>query len=48
MIRSLRPFLLGLSAALTVSITFAQADRPGSKDYPGISRMPYASCEPIW
>jgi OOP family OmpA-OmpF porin len=25
---------------MTVSLTFAQTDMPGSKDYPGISRMP--------
>ena len=40
MIRYLRPSLLGLLAAMTISAVFAQTDKPGSKDYPGISRMP--------
>jgi hypothetical protein len=40
MIRYLRPFLLGLLAAITIPAVFGQTDQPGSKDYPGISRMP--------
>lgn len=35
-----RSLLLVLVAVLTVPLALAQTDTPGSKDYPGISRMP--------
>jgi outer membrane protein OmpA-like peptidoglycan-associated protein len=35
-----RSSLLVLVAVLAVPLAFAQTDTPGSKDYPGISRMP--------
>ncbi len=38
-----RPFrgaLAGLVALMTVPLAFGQTDRPGSKDYPGLNRMP--------
>jgi OOP family OmpA-OmpF porin len=34
---------VGLLTALTISAVFGQTDQPGSKDYPGISRMPNIS-----
>jgi OmpA-OmpF porin, OOP family len=32
--------VVGLVALMTVPFAFGQTDRPGSKDYPGMSRMP--------
>ena len=40
MIRSLSDVFVGLVALMTVPFAFGQTDLPGSKDYPGISRMP--------
>ncbi len=38
--RFLRSVLFALFAFMAVPLVFAQADKPGSKDYPGINRMP--------
>jgi hypothetical protein len=35
-----RTFLVALAALMIASTVFCQADADGSKDYPGISRMP--------
>ena len=40
MIHSLNVSWAALAALLAVPVLFAQTDVPGSKDYPGISRMP--------
>ena len=40
MIRSLSDVFVGLVALMTAPFAFGQTDLPGSKDYPGISRMP--------
>ena len=40
MIRLLSVVFVGLVALMTVPFAFGQTDLPGSKDYPGISRMP--------
>ena len=36
----LRSLLVALAALTLTSIAFGQTDRPGTKDYPGITRMP--------
>ena len=40
MTRFFNAVLVGLVALITVPFAFGQTDLPGSKDYPGISRMP--------
>lgn len=40
MIRFLSGVFVGLVALMTVPFAFGQTDAPGSKDYPGLSRMP--------
>jgi len=37
---NLRALLVALAALTVISTSFGQTDRPGSKDYPGITRMP--------
>ena len=36
----LRTLLVALAALTVTSTAFGQTDKPGSKDYPGITRMP--------
>ena len=38
--RVLNGVLTGLALVTMMKVAFAQEDRPGAKDYPGISRMP--------
>jgi len=40
MVHTVRSTLLVLTVVMTVPFALSQADQPGSKDYPGITRMP--------
>ena len=35
-----RTLLVALAAVVIASTAFGQTDKPGSKDFPGVSRMP--------
>ena len=38
--RNLQPMVVALTCVLVAPMVFGQTDQPGSRDYPGISRMP--------